>query len=171
MPLVTNGAPPAWDLLRPVSSHSKQIIAFCTWNGLLVLAGVRADATNDGHVFADSAKQTALWFGGIDDLWKFGKTVGRGGPWLESDVRASSPSDPYLMTGYESNMIELSHTSEEPVAFTLQVDIEGNGIWVDYETFKIDSGETLTHEFYKALSAFRIRALTDRETTASVVFN
>src|SRR5690606_27112604 len=54
VPLVTNGAPPAWNLMRPVASHSKQITDYCSWNGLLVLAGVRADAQGDGHVFVDA---------------------------------------------------------------------------------------------------------------------
>ena len=45
--------------MRPVSSHSKQITDFCSWNGLLVLCGVRSDATNDGHVFRDEKHKTA----------------------------------------------------------------------------------------------------------------
>ncbi|MBI2480806.1 MAG: sulfatase, partial [Planctomycetia bacterium] len=101
VPLITNGAPPAFDHLRPVASHAKQIFDFCSWNGLLVLSGVRSDATADGHVFIDDEHKTGLWFGGVDDLWKLGKPVGRGGPWLNSSVQANAPSDAYLMTGYD----------------------------------------------------------------------
>ena len=169
VPLVTNGAPPAWHQMRPVSSHSKQITDFCSWNGLLVLAGVRADAKNDGHVFADPDNKTALWLGGIDDLWKFGKPVGDGGPWFRSKVKAGIPSDPYLMTGYDRKTAWMSHQSREPVTFTLQVDLDGNGLWVDYQAFTIPADKTVTHEIPKAFSACWIRALSDRDTAATVM--
>ena len=63
VPLVTNGAPPAWNLMRPVSSHRKRITDFCTWNGLLVLSGIKLDASNDGHIFQNPELGTGLWFG------------------------------------------------------------------------------------------------------------
>ncbi len=169
VPLVTNGAPPAWHQMRPVSSHSKQITDFCSWNGLLVLAGVRADAKNDGHVFADPDNKMALWFGGIDDLWKFGKPVGDGGPWFNTRVEAGTPSDPYLMTGYDRKTAWMSHQSGEPVTFTLQVDLDGTGLWVDYQAFTIPADKTVAHEIPTAFSACWIRAVSDRDTTATVM--
>ena len=171
VPLITNGAPPAWNLMRPVSSHSKRITDFCSWNGLLVLAGVRADAAADGHVFTDVGNKTALWFGGVDDLWKLGKPVGRGGPWKDTPVKANVPSDPYLMTGYDRKTVEMSHDSSETVTFKLQVDINGNGFWVDYDSFAVPAGKTLSHEFPAAFSACWSRTLTDRDTTATAMFH
>ena len=168
VPLITNGAPPAFPLLRPVSSHSKQITDFCSWNGLLVLAGVRSDAANDGHVFADADNDTALWFGGVDDLWKLGKPVGRGGPWHDSEVQARIPSDPYLMTGYDRKSLELSHHSTQPVTITLQVDIDGTGLWVDYRAFQVEPNKTLTYQFPTGFSACWVRAVSDRDTKATL---
>ena len=55
----------------------------------------------------------ALWFGGIDDLWKFGKPIGDGGPWLNTEVKANVPSDPYLMTGYDMKTAHMSHQSDD----------------------------------------------------------
>ncbi|MCB9952803.1 MAG: hypothetical protein H6824_17655 [Planctomycetaceae bacterium] len=169
LPLVTNGAPPAWNLVRPVASHSKQITDFCSWNGLLVLSGVRSDAANDNHIFADAKQETALWFGGVDDLWKLGKPVGNGGPWLDTKVKAGIPSDPYLMTGYDQKTVHMSHQSDETVTFTLQLDITGTGVWVDYfQTFDVPPGETVTHRFLEGYSANWIRAVTSADTTATV---
>ena len=74
------GEAPLYTKMRPVSSHHKQISDFATWNGLLVLAGLKADAQASDHVYKTDDGQTSLWFGGIDDLWKFGKPVGVGGP-------------------------------------------------------------------------------------------
>lgn len=171
IPLLTNGSPPQWNRMRPVSSHSKQITDFCSWNGLLVLTGVKADAKNDGHVFTNDQHKTALWFGAIDDLWKLGKPVGNGGPWFNSKVMAGVPSDPYLMTGYDEKNMSLSHKSKEPVTVTLQVDIDGEGLWVDYQTFEVPPGKTIAHEFPKGFSACWIRAVSNRDATATVVLN
>ncbi|TWT84907.1 Choline-sulfatase [Planctomycetes bacterium CA13] len=173
VPLVTNGAPPAWNRMRPVSSHSKQITDFCTWNGLLVLAGVRSDAKNDGHVFADNLNSdqkadAALWFGSIDDLWKFGKPIGSGGPWRNTKVTAGVPSDPYLMTGYDEKSLELSHESPNPVTITVEVDIEGSGLWVPYRAFVVRQNEALRHDFPSGFSACWVRAISDSATSATM---
>ncbi|KAA5538937.1 hypothetical protein FYK55_26065 [Roseiconus nitratireducens] len=171
VPLITNGSPPAFHLMRPISSHSKQITDFCSWNGLLVLAGIRKSAKNDGHIFTDTDKQVGLWFGGIDDLWKLGKPIGRGGPWLDSDVQADVPSDPYLMRGYDQKSLEISHRSSEPVTITVQVDIDGNGLWVDYWEFKVAPGQTVQHAFPTAFSACWVRGVSDHDTTATMMLD
>lgn len=171
LPLVTNGAPPAWNLIRPVSSHRKQITDFCSWNGLLVLTGIRQDAEADGHVFRDASGKAALWFGGIDDLWKLGKPVGRGGPWANTNVIAGVPSDPYLMKGYDQERVQLSHNGSETVTFTLQIDLDATGFWVDYRQFEVPANETVTFEFPAEFSANWIRSVTDRDTQATVVLD
>ena len=96
-------------LIKPVCSHGRQIMDFCTWRGLMVLSGNLAGATPDGHYFRSDDGHAGLWLGSIDDLWRLGKPVGRGGPWLHTAVKADAPSDPYLMTGYDRKRIELAH--------------------------------------------------------------
>lgn len=171
IPLVTNGAPPAWNLMRPVSSHSKQITDFCSWNGLLVLCGVKADAAAGGHVFRDKKQEVGLWFGGIDDLWKLGKPVGRGGPWLNTQVKPGMSSDPYLMRGYDQKTVTMSHRGSSPVRITLEIDLDGNGHWVEYQEFDVATDAPLRHEFPTGFSACWIRAICDTETSASVQFD
>lgn len=170
VPLITNGAPPDWNRMRPVSSHSKQITDFCSWNGLLVLAGVAANAADDVHVFTDREKTIGLWFGGVDDLWKLGKPVGRGGPWHESQAKAKVPSDPYLMTGYDRKSVRISHQEPDPVTITLQVDIDGTGLWVDYRSFAVGPAQSVDHVFPTGFSACWVRAVSDRDTVATVMF-
>ena len=75
------GAPALYTKMRPVCTHNRRISDFTTWNGLLVLAGLKADAQESTHVYMSDEGKTSLWFGGIDDLWKFGKPTGVGGPW------------------------------------------------------------------------------------------
>lgn len=170
LPLVTNGAPPAWNLVRPVSSHSKQITDFCSWNGLLVFAGVRRDYRNDGHVFADVEKRTALWFGAIDDIWKFGKPVGYGGPWKNTDVRAADPSDSYLIKGYDKKSVRTSNHSSNPVTVTIQIDIDGTGLWVDHHSIDVNPGKAVDYRFPADFSACWVRAVCDRDAKMTMMF-
>ena len=171
LPLITNGAPPAWNLARPVSSHSKQISDFCSWNGLLVLSGVRPDAEPDGHVFRDKEENVGLWFGGVDDLWKLGKPRGEGGPWLNTKIKAKTPSDPYLMRGYDEKTVTLSHDDSLPLGMTLQIDLDGTGRWIDYRSFEVPPRKELKHEFSVGFSAAWIRAICEKDATATVQFH
>ena len=168
VPLVTNGAPPAWNLIRPISSHRKQISDFCSWNGLLVLSGIKSDARDDGHIFRDPKLGMGLWLGGVDDLWKFGKPVGVGGPWKNSVVHANVPSDPYLLTGYDKRAITVSHADSTKVRFRLEIDIDGNGRWIEYKTLDCPAGKEVSHEIPTGISACWIRTICDQDTTATV---
>ena len=170
LPLLTNGAPPRFNLMRPVASHARQITDFCTWNGLLVLCGVKPDAGNDGHVFADPTQDTALWFGGIDDLWKLGKPVGHGGPWKETAVRDNRPSDAYLMKGYDHKTLVIDHDGRGPVNMHIEVDITGNRHWHRYQTLEVPAGETRTFEFPEGFDAAWVRLVSSADVTASAEF-
>jgi hypothetical protein len=100
---------PDYVRMKPVSSHSLNIKDFCTWRGLLVLSGISPNAQPDGHIFKATNQSDGLWFGEIDDLWKLGKPIGKGGPWKNSEVLANTYSDPYLMTGYDKKEVEFSN--------------------------------------------------------------
>lgn len=165
VPLITNGQPPAFDLMRPVCSHDRQITDFCSWNGLLVLAGVSPGAANDGHVFADDNHKTALWFGGVDDLWKLGKPVGHGGPWKDTAVKAGQPSDPFLMTGYDRKTLTLSADTETTV--TVEIDFDHQSGWHRYKTFDLRPNQPEVYVFPPAFSAHWIRFVASDNCTAT----
>jgi len=165
VPLITNGSPPAWHQMRPVASHAKQIMDFCSWNGLLVLSGIRSDATPGDHVFIDSQQQAGLWFGGVDDLWKLGKPVGRGGPWLDSTVQADEPSDAYLMTGYDRKTLTLK--ADRDVRIIVEVDVDHQTGWHACEMFSVKAGEPISYEFPNTFSAHWIRFIASADCTAT----
>ena len=71
----------------------------------------------------------AVWLGAVDDLWKLGKPIGRGGPWTDSPVRKDDPSDPYLCVGYDHKTLWLSHDSAAAVTIRVEADISGTGFW------------------------------------------
>ena len=170
VPLIKNGQPPAFHLMRPVSSHRKQITDYCSWNGLLVLAGVRVGAKSDGHVYRDPNHRAALWFGGIDDLWKLGKPVGRGGPWKNTAVRAGNASDPYLIRGYDRKSLTLSHHERGAIRIAAEIDVSGDGHWLSYQVFDVPPGREVTHSFPDAFSACWIRMRADKDCRATATF-
>ena len=150
--------------MKPVATHGARINDFCTWRGLLVLAGTRPDASPDGHYYraADDAAAAGLWFGAIDDLYKLGAPAGEGGPWKDTAVRAGEASDPYLTAGFGNEAVTLSHDGRQPVRFTIEVDFLANGSWRRYAVVEGPAGKGVTHavsrRLCRALGADRQRS-------------
>jgi len=157
--------------IRPVCTHNRQISDFCSWRGLLVLAGVAEGAATNGHVFASADGAAALWFGDVDDLWRLGPPRGEGGPWLRTAVSAGVPSDPYLMAGYEHKTLRLAHGNAAMVTFTVEVDVAANNVWSVYRVFAVAPGETATHVFPDDYSAHWVRVTADAACEATALLS
>jgi hypothetical protein len=156
--------------VRPITTHNRRIKDYASYRGLLVLSGLGADAPAGEHVIRSDDGKCALWVGAVDDLWHLGKPRGTGGPWKDTAVKAGQPSDPYLMTGYDRKRVTLSHTAKEPVKIRLEADLTGTGLWVAYREFTVGPGQPTEHTFPAAYTAYWVRAVADRETTATVTF-
>jgi hypothetical protein len=159
-----------WKSVKPVASHKFGITDFCTWRGLLVLAGTKAGAKPDGQYFKAADGDAGLWFGQIDDLWRLGKPVGRGGPWKDTQVKANEPSDAYLMTNYDRKSLTITHDAKEPVTFTVQVDPSNTGFWHPYAKLTAAPGEPLTHAFPDGYGAYWVRLVADKPCKATATF-
>ncbi len=153
---------------RAVATHNRNIHDYCSYRGLLVMSGIAADApTNNPHIVRSDDGRTALWVGAIDDVWKLGKPRGVGGPWNDSDVKAGVPSDPFLMTGYDRKILTLSHRSSSTIKMRIECDITGAGLWLPYREFDVGAGQSLTHEFSPAFSAYWLRAVSTANCVAT----
>jgi len=154
--------------VRPVASHDFRIHDYASYRGLLVMTGVNPGAAEGNpHIFVSDDGQAAVWAGVIDDLWRLGKPVGRGGPWKESEVKGGIPSDPYLIGFYDKKSLQFSHDSEEPVTFTIEVEPVGHGPWMKYREVTVKAGETWTYEFEDGFQARWIRFVADRDCVAT----
>ncbi len=156
--------------VRPVCSHLRIIGDFCSWNGLLVMAGDQTTPISDANL-EGGQPQANLWFGKTDDLWQWGKPGGWGGPWWETPVRRDEASDPYLMTGFEHKCLHINHDGGQPASFRLEVDFMGQGRWVPYATLETTGGY-VCHVFPSGFSAHWVRlvALNDAIATAQFVY-
>jgi hypothetical protein len=155
--------------IRPVATHNLRIHDYCSYRGLFIMTGIRSEAVESNpHILRSDDGKAAVWAGAIDDVWRLGKVRGTGGPWCDTPVSAGQPSEPFLMTGYDRKSVLLSHRSAVPVRITLQVDLTGEGLWVDYQSFMPAPRTSLRHDFPAAFSAYWIRAVTDADTMATV---
>ncbi|RPE09265.1 hypothetical protein EGT74_19900 [Chitinophaga lutea] len=153
--------------IRPVASHAFRIQDYASYRGLLIMTGVDAGAGNSAHIIRSADKQAAVWAGVIDDLWKLGKPTGRGGPWKNSEVKAGTPSDPYLIGFYDQRSLELKHDAKAPVTFTIEADPAGNGVWMPYREVTVTPGQTFRYTFPAAIQARWIRFTANKDCTAT----
>ncbi len=155
--------------IRPVSSHNRLIGDFVSYRGLLVMTGIESDA-NSPHIIRSDDGKAAVWAGTIDDVWKFGKPAGTGGPWLKSAVKANTPSDPYLFTGYDRKSLSLANEGGDDVNFLVQLDVTGEGDWVNYQNLGVKAGGVVNHEFPESCQAYWVRIISSADTTSSALF-
>lgn len=169
LPLSHVGKEPLFNMMRPISSHNKWIEDYNTWNGLLVMSGIRRDAKVSEHIYKNKDNTAGLWMGGIDDLWKLGKPVGQGGPWKNTTVKRDMESDPYLMTGYDDKTLIL--LSDKNVNITLYLLIAHYlDQKVPYKTFTLKAGESLEYHFPEGFSAHWATLVADKDCIATAQF-
>ena len=132
--------------VRPVATHNLRIRDFCSHAGLLFVTGIEPDAEGE-HIFRSADGMAAVWAGVIDDLWKLGKPRGEGGPWKGTAVKAGVPSDAYLMTGYDEKSVTIS--ADAAAKITLQVDVDGTGLWIDYKLSRSQRPRRMSTNFPK----------------------
>ena len=152
--------------IRPIATHNLQIHDYASHFGMLFFTGL--NGKDNDRVIKSADGTTALWAGVVDDLWQLGKPRGEGGVWKDTPVKADTPSDPYLMTGYDRKSVTVS--AEKDTDITLEIDIDGTGIWIPYKTFNVKAGASLIHEFPEGFSAYWVRAVSSADATVTVMF-
>lgn len=154
--------------VRPVSSHKLRLMDYCSYRGLLILTGVKADAGADNpHIIRSDDGKAAVWAGAIDDLWSLGKPVGYGGPWKNSPAKAGEPSDPFLLAGYDKCTISLSHDASDAVKMEVQVDPTGEGLWFPIHTAEVPAGKSIDYTFPEDLYARWLRVTVSKDCNAT----
>ena len=163
--------------LKPIATHNRAITDYCTWRGLLVLAGTKPDGQPDGHYFssnpapgrAGGGAAAGVWCGSIDDLWKFGKPRGTGGPWKNTAIKAGEPSDAYLMTNFDKKTLIFTHDAKEAVTVTIEVDPTNSSFWKAVHKIEAKPGQT-TYTFPDGFNAYWVRLSVDKPCTATATF-
>jgi hypothetical protein len=63
--------------------------------------------------------------------------------------------------------LTLSHNTNHPIVFTVEVDPTGDNCWVTYRTFTVKANEKTVFKFPGNLQARWIRFVSDENTTAT----
>lgn len=121
--------------ITPRSTYLKVVGDFCRWNDRIVL-GCDDTAKNEflnkrkakGEIAAPQS-QSNLWFLEPGQLDRLGPVIGRGAVWLDDDVAAATPSEPFLFSGFDRRALHLAHQTDTEVNVTLEVDERGTGAW------------------------------------------
>jgi hypothetical protein len=155
--------------VKPICQHLRIIPDYCAFRGLFAVGGNQTTPNRDNNAVVGQP-QSGLWFGKTDDLWSWGKPKGWGGPWWKSPVRKDTPSDPFLLTGFERKMLHLS--TDKAADFDIEIDFMGNGTWHKYEQICVPSEGYAKHIFPDAFSAqwIRLTPRADCRATASFYF-
>ncbi|OFX29433.1 MAG: hypothetical protein A2W92_13400, partial [Bacteroidetes bacterium GWA2_42_15] len=158
--------------IRPISSHNFRIHDYASYRGMLIMSGLDKNTSADNpHIIRSDDGNAVIWAGVIDDLWKLGKPVGYGGPWKNTQVKTNIPSDPYLIACYDKRDLEIAHTANEPVTFTIEVDPVGNGLWMRFMETTVNPGQKFKYEFPPSFQARWIRFSTNMDCTATAMLN
>jgi hypothetical protein len=154
--------------IRPVSSHNFRIHDYASYRGMLIMTGIDPQsAIGNSHIILSSDKKAAVWAGVIDDLWKLGKPVGKGGPWKNSVVKPGVASDPYLIGFFDKRNLTLNHDLKESVTFNIEVEPIGHGPWMVYKTITVKPGETFKYAFPNGFQSRWIRFVADKNCSAT----
>lgn len=154
--------------IRPVASHNFRINDYASYRGMLIMTGIYPETgKKNPHIIYSEDRNAAVWAGVIDDLWKMGKPVGEGGPWKNTKVKASKPSDPYLIGFYDNKRLALSHDLKEPVEFTIEVEPVGHGPWMAYKKVTVAQGDTFEYNFPDNFQAKWIRFISNKNCKAT----
>lgn len=161
LPMMTWGGH-VWGI-KPISYHLRIVPDFCFWRGMFVMAG---DQTDHGV----GQPQSGLLFQNIDDLWNYGKPSGMGSVWQDDPVTAGEISDPFLMNGFDKKTLHLVNKGKDDVAFTIEIDFEGNDTWHTYKTILVKPGEYIPYIFPDGFMAQWVRLKVDSSSTVSAKF-
>lgn len=153
--------------VNPICAHLRIVPDFCSFRGLLALAGNENTANGDANPVGGQP-QAGIWFGKTDDLWHWGKAKGWGGPWRSKAVKAGEVSDPFLMTGFDKKIVHLK--SDKPAEFDIEVDFLGTGAWEKYERIATRADGYQRHVFPEGFSAHWVRLVSTSSCTATAEF-
>lgn len=154
--------------ITPICTYLKMPVDYCWWNGQLVMG--RDDAsTTGGNIWAGQS-HSAPWFGQLSDLETWGRPAGFGGVWLNDSVTASTPSEAFLVKGFQRRILHLKHTAAATVNFTLQHDVNGTGAWTNLAVITVTNNGYAFYIFPPNVDTTWVRLVADQNATGVTAY-
>jgi len=163
--------------IAPRSTYLKVIGDFCRWQQRLVFGcddTAKSEFLNQnplkGNLAGPGKSESNLWFVEPPRLDSCGPALGRGAVWLNDDVKAGVPSEPFLFSGFAKRSLHLAQESGEQVSFTLEVDTKGNGQWRRLRDIIVPAHGKAWVEFSPRESASWVRLMPNRDAAKVTAF-
>ena len=154
--------------IAPRSAYLKILGDFCRWNDDIVLgsddaAVIEVPRKIKGKLAPAGQSQSNLQFLKPPQLDQLGPVLGHGAVWLNDTVKAGDVSDAFLFAGYDYRTLFLAQDSAQPVTFTLERDVHGDGTWTPLRELEVPPHGSVWTEFpaQEAGAWVRVRANAD----------
>ncbi len=173
----TSGIAPRSNYLKVIGDFTRWTIHADETNTDCVVFGCDDTANSEflnkrkakGNI-AGPQSQSNLWFVEPTKLDDLGPVIGRGGVWVNDDIKASQTSDSFLVAGFERKGLHLSHRSPGDAVFELAVDEAGDGQWKSHKTVTVAEQEPVWVDLSELTSATWIRLSSDRDLVGATAW-
>ncbi len=162
--------------IRPRSAYLKVIGDFCRWNDRLVFGcddSAQREFLNKrqakGGISGPGQSNSNLWFTSFDRPNQLGPITANGAIWLEEEVPADQPSEPFLFAGWPKRCVWIKSDAPGPVNFTFEID---NGkSWETLKSLAVLPNTAGLLEFDSEIKGEWIRVIPDSPCTATIHFS
>ncbi len=163
--------------IRPRSAYLKVIGDFTRWGDRLVFGcddSAKREFLNKrkakGNIEGPGQSQSNLWFTSIEKPDQLGPATASGAVWLEEDIEANAPSEPFLFAGWPRRSVWIKNYGDQEIDLTFEIDMAGNGKWTTLVTRSFPPGNADRIEFSAGQRGEWVRVSSDKDTRITAVF-
>ncbi|MFC2123522.1 hypothetical protein ACFLU5_01825 [Bacteroidota bacterium] len=163
--------------IRPRSAYLKVIGDFTRWMDQLIFGcddSAHREFLNKrkakGGIEGPGQSNSNIWFTSVEKPDKLGPNTASGAVWLQEDVEAGTPSEPFLFTGWPNRTAWINNHDDQAVELTFEVDVQGTGNWDALLTETILAGSSIRMEFSDDQQGEWVRVVSDKNARITVQF-
>jgi hypothetical protein len=163
--------------IQPRSSYLKVIGDYTRWNNQLVFGcddSAQKEFLNKrkakGKIEGPGQSNSNLWFTSLDKPDHLGPNTASGAVWLNEDVEANSPSEPFLFTGWPMRSAWICNHGSVNIDITFDIDSIGNSNWFPLRSEELKSGESKWIEFSSEENGEWVRVSSSEASNVTVQF-
>jgi hypothetical protein len=163
--------------LRPRSAYLKVIGDFARWKDQLVFGcddSAQKEFLNKRKVKGDiegpGQSNSNIWFTNLKKPDQLGPTTASGAVWIEEDVIAEYPSEPFLFAGWPKRSVWIKNHSAREIELLFEVDKNGHSQWTNIGKEIIEGNSSVRSEFNKEEIGEWIRIIPSEDAILTVQF-
>ena len=164
--------------IRPRSSYLKVIGDYARWKNRLVFGcddSAHKEFLNKRKVKGDikgpGQSNSNLWFTSLDKPDQLGPITASGAVWLQENIEANSPSEPFLFTGWPKRSVWISNHGLSNIDVTFEIDEKGDGIWSFLRIEELKSGESKCIDFSAGETGEWVRLSSSKDAKLTAQFS